>query len=282
MGGVFINYRVVDNPLGAAGIHDALATRFGADRIFRDCVSLEAGDQYPVAIRETLERAEVLVSIIGPRWLTLTDGTTGIRLIDREEDWVRRELVWAHDRDIPIVPVLLTHTPTDATQPLAEDLPSDLRWFAYLQTFPFSQLTFSADLSRLAARLTALAPALRTNGRSSWGGRQLPHAALMEIVDALEIVPCILNEDTRSQILSLLSPTISGAIPHYSQRRPHVMGILTTCMNYEHGLAEFLTIMATFEGDSHPYRRLLEVLGCHFPTLDTTDSSRIWRNHNGL
>ena len=265
MGGVFINYRVVDNPLGAAGIHDALATRFGTDKIFRDCVSLQAGAQYPVVIRETLERSDVLVAIVGPRWLTLTDDTTGVRLIDREQDWVRRELVWAHDRDIPVVPVLLTHTPADAVQPLAEDLPLDLRWFAHLQTFPFSQRTFSVDMTRLAARLTALSPTLRTNGRSRWGGRQLTHMALMEIVDALEMVPCILNEDTRSQVLSLMSPTISGAIPHYAQRRPHVMGILTTCLNYEHGLAEFLTIVAMFEGDSHPYRHLTEVLQRHLP-----------------
>jgi hypothetical protein len=265
MGGVFINYRVVDNPLGAAGIHDALATRFGADKIFRDCVSLEAGAKYPTAIREVLEGSDVLVAIVGPRWLTLVDDTTGTRLIDRDQDWVRRELVWAHDRDIPIVPVLLTNTPTDATQPMPDDLPSDLRWFAYLQTFPFSQRTFGADLTRLAARLTTLAPTLRMNGRSRWGGRPFSHVALMEIVDALEMVPCILNEDTRSQVLGLLSPTISGAIPHYSQRRPHVMGILTTCLNYEYGLDEFLAILASFEGDSHALRRLLAVLRHSLP-----------------
>jgi hypothetical protein len=174
MGGVFINYRVVDNPLGAAGIHDARATRFGATKVFRDCVSMEAGVHYPAAIREALVSSDVLVSIIGPKWLTLVDRNTGTRLIDREEDWVRRELVWAHDRDIPIVPVLLTNTPTDATQPAAEELPPDLRWFAYLQAFRFSQRTFGSDVIRLSARLTTLAPTLRTNSSSYRGGRQLP------------------------------------------------------------------------------------------------------------
>lgn len=265
MGGVFINYRVVDNPLGAAGIHDALATRFGADKVFRDCVSLEAGSQYPAVIREALAGSDVLVSIIGPKWLTLTDDSTGTRLIDRERDWVRRELVWAHDRNIPIVPVVLTGTPADATHPVARDLPPDLHWFAHLHAFRFSQHTFGADVTRLATRLTALAPTLTLNGRSQSSGRQLSYAALTEILDALEVVPCILNDDTRSQLLSLLSPTISGAISHYSQRRAHVMSILTTCLNYDHGVAEFLAIMGSFENNSHPYRKFLGVLRRHLP-----------------
>jgi hypothetical protein len=257
MGGVFINYRAVDDPLGAAGIHDALATRFGTGKVFRDRVSLEADAQHPATIREALVHSDVLVTIIGPKWLTLVDDSTGSRLIDREQDWVHRELTWAHNRDIPIVPVLLTGAPA---YPAADDLPPDLRWFAHLPAFRFSQHTFGVDMTRLTARLTALAPALSTNGSSR---RQLSYAALTEIVDALEVVPCILNEDTRSQLLNLLSPTISGAIPHYSQRRPHVVGILTTCLNYEHGLAEFLTIIASFEGDSHPFRRLLDILLRH-------------------
>jgi hypothetical protein len=44
MGVVFVNYRAKDNPLGAAGIHDTLARRFGGDRVFRDSVSMAAGE----------------------------------------------------------------------------------------------------------------------------------------------------------------------------------------------------------------------------------------------
>lgn len=38
MGVVFVNYRAKDNPLGAAGIHDLLARRFGGDRVPRQRV----------------------------------------------------------------------------------------------------------------------------------------------------------------------------------------------------------------------------------------------------
>src|SRR5690242_16240519 len=116
MGLVFVSYRTTDNPLGAAGIHDALARRFGRDRVFRDSVSLAAGDHYPTKLRESLERADVLVAVIGPRWNELT-GEQGRLLIQRDRDWVRWEIARAIERGIPIIPVLLRDAPDDATPP---------------------------------------------------------------------------------------------------------------------------------------------------------------------
>lgn len=272
MSGVFVNYRVVDNPLGAAGIHDALVKRFGKDKVFRDCVSLEAGTHYPTAIRDALASSEVLVSIVGPQWLTLTDGVTGERLIDREHDWVRRELVWAHEKDICVVPVLLMDTPARAVRPMPDELPADIRWFAYVQAFEFSQLRFGADLDRLATRLAALAPGLGENGRSrrAADSRGLTPAEFDELVEALEVVPCVLNDQMRMLVISHLRPAISGAIPHYAQRRAHVMGILTTCLNYRDGLDDLVAAIASIEQtDSIPYQRLLETLGRLLP--ETTD-----------
>jgi hypothetical protein len=259
---VFLNYRVVDNPLGAAGIHDALAGRFGEDKVFRDCVSLEAGSHYPDAIRAALAGAEVLVSIIGPQWLTVRDDATGERLIDREHDWVRRELVWAHERNTTVVPVLLVDTPAHASQPRPEDLPADIRWFASVQAFEFSQRRFGADLDRLAARLSTLAPSLSANGRARhFPDAKLSPAAFTELVNALEAVPCMSNDDTRYLVVSQLNPAISGAIRHYPQRRAHLMGILHTCMNYEHGVPALVELIANLEqDDSLPFRRLVDTL----------------------
>lgn len=257
MAGVFINYRVVDNPLGAAGIHDALAARFGEHRVFRDCVSMAAGTRYPAAIRDALADADVLVSIIGPRWLTLTDDT-GRRLIDRDNDWVRRELAWAHDSHTPVLPVLLVDTPEDAVQPKADELPEDIRWFAFIQALEFSQRRFGADLDRLATRITTLAPALETAGHPL---PQLSANDLAELVAVLETVPCMATDDTRSLLVTQLRPTISGAIRHYPLRRAHVMGILNTCLNYEHGMADLVAAIANFEqADSLPFQRLLATL----------------------
>jgi hypothetical protein len=255
-GGVFVNYRVIDNPLGAAGIHNALVTRFGAERVFRDCVSVEPGDHYPTTIREALDAADVLVAIIGPDWLALTDETTGERLIDRENDWVRQELLWAHERTIPVVPVLLVNTPENAIRLRPDELPTDLRWFGYLQAFEFSQARFGADVDRLATRLVVLAP--RLNGHTDPGVdfRPLSSAAFAELVAALEAVPSMASDATRSLVVTNMMPSIAGAIPHYPQRRLHVIAILRTCLDYDGGITNLLSTLASFEAGSAPFERL--------------------------
>src|SRR5215475_7046477 len=157
--GVFINYRAGDQPMAAVAIHDSLARRFGADRVFRDRVSIEAGEDYPEALRENLTGADVVVAVIGPRWLDLTDSETGVRRIDQRNDWVRWELAEALRRGIPVVPVRLRDMPEDAPQVARTDLPEDIRKLADLQALDISQRRFSADVERLALRLAALLPA---------------------------------------------------------------------------------------------------------------------------
>lgn len=160
MGGVFINYRSMDVPEVAASIDQALTQRFGEDLVFRDCESMEPGDDYPAALRKALERVEVLVSVIGPQWLTLTDGPAGPRLIDREGDWVRREIARALQRRIHIVPVIIKDTPTDATPLDPDDLPADIRSLAYKQVHELSWRNFRNGMAGLLARLVGLAPSL--------------------------------------------------------------------------------------------------------------------------
>lgn len=153
---VFVNYRVADQPLGAAAIHDALARRFGADQVFRDCVSMQAGEHYPTELRQALEKANLLVSVIGPHWLTVAEAGTGLRLIDRTRDWVRGELTRAFQRRIPVLPVLLD----GAEPPRADQLPEGITQLAQIQAMEVSQRRFGDDLERLARRIVQLVPKL--------------------------------------------------------------------------------------------------------------------------
>ncbi len=91
MAGVFLNYRVRDSATSCAFIRDRLSHEFGADLVFRDSDSMQAAERYPDSLRKALSEADVLVSIVGPDWLTLTD-QSGRRLIDRDDDWVRYEI----------------------------------------------------------------------------------------------------------------------------------------------------------------------------------------------
>ena len=154
MGGVFINYRTVDDPLGAALIHDRLALRFGDENVFRDCVSLTPGAHYPSSIRIALENAAVLVAVIGPRWLTLTD-ESAVRLIDREHDWVRQELALAFDTGIPVLPVLLKDTPANAIMPMMADLPGEPDNFDRRLLLQFRGSTITSDAGLLPIAVPA-------------------------------------------------------------------------------------------------------------------------------
>jgi hypothetical protein len=158
MVGVFVNYRTKDQPLGAAAIHDHLARRFGSDRVFRDCVSLNPGQNYPDELRAALMRADILLAVIGPDWLTIADGEQ--RLIERRWDWVRFEIATAFERGIEVLPVLLKDTPASAVQITKADVPADISAIALIQAFEFSQLRFGADLDRLTERVVELVPAL--------------------------------------------------------------------------------------------------------------------------
>jgi hypothetical protein len=265
MGGVFINYRVADNPLAAAAMHDSLARRFGANRVFRDTVSMTAGSHYPTAIWAALSTANVLVAVIGPRWLTATD-PNGERLIDGEHDWVRQELAFAFTRRITVLPVLLKDTPENASQPRPDELPDDIRRLATIQSCEISQRTLGADLTRLGEQL---APLL-TDDQPAAPPRQTFYA----MVDALEEIPCMRTEDTRVIVLGELRPAIAGAVRYSPQRRIHIVNILRTCRDYAGGLTELIATITHIEGpDSLPLRRLNDAVGQLPPELPDGEQS---------
>jgi hypothetical protein len=155
MGGVFVNYRVKDEPLGAAAIYRELTGRFGEDQVFRDTDSLRPAEHYPDAIRRALRESDIVLVLIGPEWLTLHD-SDGTRLIDREHDWVRAEIADAFERDIPVLPVLLLDTPRLDKG----DLPASISRLAVIQSLRIGFRDFGEGLEKLARELTDRVPHL--------------------------------------------------------------------------------------------------------------------------
>lgn len=254
-GGVFISYRAADQPLAAAAIHDALARRFGTDRVFRDCASMRAGQHYPTVIRAALESATVLVSVVGPRWLTLTDPRTSSRLIDRDHDWVRLEIASALRRQIPVVPVMLKDTPENAARLTGAELPDDIREFAKLQAFEFSQRRLGEDLDRLADRLVRLAPELAVRHVNvmtlrNGAAEDPPLDAFSQLVEALLSTPCVRGEANRRLLLGLIRPEIATVVPDHSGDRLHVIALLRTCRQYEGGLDNLIDAACTLGLDA--------------------------------
>jgi tetratricopeptide (TPR) repeat protein len=194
--GVFINYRRRDVPAVAGVLYDQLIERFGEDQVFRDCDSMQAGEHYPTALREGLERAAILIAVIGPEWLTLAD-EDGVRLLDRDRDWVREEITRAFDRGIRVIPVLVE----GAERVPYADLPKDIRELANLQSVRVDHVKPTRDIEALIDRLIEIEPRLAVHELFTAApklSRTSPPSALLRA--EYSVVPFVGREDELTKL----------------------------------------------------------------------------------
>ncbi|MGE3151817.1 MAG: toll/interleukin-1 receptor domain-containing protein [Nitrospiraceae bacterium] len=143
MGHIFISYRR-DNPGFVRALRSEMKHKFGDRQVFLDVEDIEAGSDFTSIIENALTNCEVLLVIIGPKWLTVTDRFSQRRL-DVPNDFVRLEIAHALGHSIPTIPVLIE----GATMPSEDDLPVDLRPLARLQGVPLSHVRWDEDVDRL-------------------------------------------------------------------------------------------------------------------------------------
>jgi len=94
-GRIFISYRREETAYPAGWLSDRLTERFGRGSVFKDVDSIAFGDDFAAAIATAVSSCDVLLALIGPRWVTMTD-QHGRRRLDRAGDFVRREIETAH------------------------------------------------------------------------------------------------------------------------------------------------------------------------------------------
>jgi len=142
-GRVFISYRRQETAWPARQLHDVLAAELGADRIFKDVDDIEPGDDFVEQIQSAVGSCQVLLALIGPQWLTVTDAKGG-RRIDDPADFVRLEVETALSRDdVRVIPILVDH----ARMPTAEELPAGLAALTRRQAVEINPVSF--DTHRL-------------------------------------------------------------------------------------------------------------------------------------
>ena len=105
-GGIFISYRRQDASHLAGRLYDRLADRFGDAQIFMDVDTIELGRDFAEVIAGAIGSCQVLLALIGPRWLAAAGPDGRPRLAD-PDDFVRLEIQTALDRDIRVIPVLI-------------------------------------------------------------------------------------------------------------------------------------------------------------------------------
>jgi hypothetical protein len=127
---IAISYRRADTEVMAGRIRDRLAARYGDDAVFMDIDNIPFGKDFRVHIREVIVQSDILLVIVGPRWLGASRSRT--RRIDDETDFVRLEVETALSNAVSIIPVLVGA----ARMPQPAQLPESLKNFVFLNAAP--------------------------------------------------------------------------------------------------------------------------------------------------
>jgi alkylated DNA nucleotide flippase Atl1 len=150
-GRIFLSYRREDTRHVVGRVGDRLTDHFGDERVFVDVDTIEPGLDFAEAIAAAVGSCQVLLALIGDRWLVSTD-RTGRRRLDDSNDLVRLEIQAALERNIRVIPVLVD----GVAMPTAEELPPSLAGLARRQAFELSYSRFRDDARRLVGLLDRL------------------------------------------------------------------------------------------------------------------------------
>jgi len=122
---IVVSYRRSDTGPIAGRIFDRLGAQYGVESVFMDVDSIPFGVDFRDHIQQELSLCDVLVVIIGQRWMgSAEDGKTRL---DDETDPVRIEVETAMRARVPIIPILVDR----ATMPKPGELPPSMKDFAF-------------------------------------------------------------------------------------------------------------------------------------------------------
>jgi hypothetical protein len=138
---VFISYRRGDVPQVAADLHRTVADRLGEESVFFDRLDIGQGDNWRETVRGQLTSADVVLALIGPRWLDELRS----RLSTSADDVLRFELATALAMGKRVIPVLVE----GAMVPAGRDLPADIAPLADRQAAVLTGPDLQAGVRRL-------------------------------------------------------------------------------------------------------------------------------------
>jgi hypothetical protein len=152
---IFINYRREDSSGHAGRLYDALAERFGDDHVFMDVDAIDPGEDFTQVVEQSVGSCDVLLAVIGRRWVTTAD-SAGRRRLDNPSDWVRVEIQTALDRaDTRVIPTLVQ----GAEMPRSNELPEPMRKLSHRNAVKLSDTGWRHDVERLIRSLEEIAGA---------------------------------------------------------------------------------------------------------------------------
>jgi hypothetical protein len=151
-GKIFVSYRRDDAPGDARGIYERLGRSFGEGKVFMDVDQLLAGQRFDRELDKALAECDVLIAVIGSRWMDLLSEYTQ----HGKRDYVRDEIAAALQRDIIVIPVMMGREANMPPLPRAQDLPENIRDLVLYQKHNIAHESFGRDAAHLIAALQSL------------------------------------------------------------------------------------------------------------------------------
>ena len=148
MAKVFVSYRRGGASQQTYRLTDELKRRVGEENLFLDVDSIAPGEPFAVAIDRAIRASDVVLVIIGPRWLKLAhqDGT---RRIDDPDDHLRIEIETALNSGVKVIPVLVN----GAVMPQRSELPESIDRLSGLHAQSLIDTHWAHDVDHLIAHI---------------------------------------------------------------------------------------------------------------------------------
>ena len=233
-GRIFISYRRQETSHLAGRLYDRLADRFGENQVFIDVDAIGLGVDFGEEIRRAVAACKVLLAVIGPDWLTVTD-VRGNRRLGDPDNIVRLEIEAALARDVRVIPILVE----GASMPCWDDLPESLA-LARRNAPSIRHKGFRSDVGHLVAaieRTLAATPGATDFNTPDTGGapparnavgevaqqgarssRSDPTRAARLLTDAELIAYSITSEYRKIEALSDIAEVLAATDPDYAAR----------------------------------------------------------------
>lgn len=150
---IFLNYRREDTRPYARLLYDALRERWpDDDQVFLDLDRISAGLDFAKAINVAVGKCDVLIAVIGSKWLSVVDAGTGETRLHNHDDYVRLEIEAALNRDVRVIPVLVA----EGVMPTSRELPQSLAPLTRRNALEMSDSHWDYDIDRLLDALSRI------------------------------------------------------------------------------------------------------------------------------
>lgn len=237
-----------------------------AVEVFRD-VRQRLGTQWPETIREELSEADIVVSIIGPEWLSARDQHYK-RRIDQEDDWVRQELEIALQLNKTIIPLLFDESP----MPPPEALPPSLAALSSRQGLPVRTGSFDSDVQPLLREILEHGASLKNRdyrrAKADYRATRWPYPD-----PPLKVTPAQMSDEDIAIALDEMIPewsVVESPLPQ-DQRKKRIELFRELGFRSFRDVLEFMAEVGTFcdQANHHPrWENVYRTLWVHLTTWD--------------